>query len=350
MPPEAAASDRGSSTRSGGTPRGPRICRPGRLCPACTMAGRRPALRAEAERTRVVVRWLSTATRVPVGCGHIGFAQAPHPKADRACQPHGRSHLGVGLARRASQFPGRCRCSGACRTLLERRLPLPTRLGSRRVAAVAVGQVFDLPCRRRRQRPTADRRQGAAGRRVVRELVAPDACALRVQWQVEDLPYARTCLRAEAERARVVVRWLSTATRVPVGCGHIGFAQAPHPKADRACQPHGRSHLGVGLARRASPFPGRCRCSRACRTLLERRLPLPTRLGSRRVAAVAVGQVFDLPCRRRRQRPTADRRQGAAGRRVVREFVAPDACALRVQWQVEDLPYTRKRSEPALSC
>ncbi len=191
MPPEAAASDRGSSTRSGGTPRGPRICGPGRLCPACTMAGRRPALRAEAERTRVVVRWLSTTTRVPVGCGHIGFAQAPHPKADRACQPHGRSHLGVGLARRASQFPGRGRCSGACRTLLERRLPLPTRLGSRRVAAVAAGQVFDLPCRRRRQRPTADRRQGAAGRRVVREFVAPDACALRAQWQVEDLPYAR---------------------------------------------------------------------------------------------------------------------------------------------------------------
>ncbi len=102
MPPEAAASDRESSTRSGGTPRGPQIRGPGRLCPACTMAGRRPALRAEAERTRVVVRWLSTTTRVPVGCGHIGFAQAPHPKADRACQPHGRSHLGVGLARRAS--------------------------------------------------------------------------------------------------------------------------------------------------------------------------------------------------------------------------------------------------------
>ncbi len=127
MPPEAAASDRGSSTRSGGAPRGPRVCGPERLCPAGTMAGRRPALSAEAERTRVVVRWLSTTTRVPVGCGHIGFAQAPHPKADRACQPHGRSHLGVGLARRASQFPGRCRCSGACRTLLERRLPLPTR-------------------------------------------------------------------------------------------------------------------------------------------------------------------------------------------------------------------------------
>ncbi len=45
MPPEAAASDRGSSTRSGGTPRGPRIRGPGRLCPAGTMAGRRPALR-----------------------------------------------------------------------------------------------------------------------------------------------------------------------------------------------------------------------------------------------------------------------------------------------------------------
>ena len=39
MPPEAAASDRGSSTRSGGTSRGPRICGPGRLC-SCGHNGR----------------------------------------------------------------------------------------------------------------------------------------------------------------------------------------------------------------------------------------------------------------------------------------------------------------------
>ncbi len=143
------------------------------------------------------------------------FARAPHPEADRACQPYGWRVPGVGLARRASRFRG-ARCRGA-------RCPAPGR-------------------------------PSLLGLRIPRLTgpVSPTAGGFPA-WGWHAVPAVSEVQGAENQGARC---------KVP-GSWQSEFARAPHPEADRACQPYGWRVPGVGLARRASRFRGaRCRGAR----------------------------------------------------------------------------------------
>ena len=145
-----------------------------------------------------------------------------------------------------------------------------------------------------------------------------DAWTLRVQWQVEDLPYA-LAVPGQRRVGRVAHR-RETRTR------------AADRRADRA-------KGGVVRGLTLGPFGSNGR-SKTC----------PTRWRIRPIEAEPVGQVFDLPCPGgagaasggpgRTPAGDADPHRGpAGGSGEWRRGPRVDAWTLRVQWQVEDLPY-----------
>ncbi len=91
-----------------------RFCRMGRILrTASGRAPRAPWMRLRGARRVQGARPLA-ARPLAARPWQPEFARAPHPEADRACQPYGWSVPGVGLARRVSRFRGaRCPAPGS---------------------------------------------------------------------------------------------------------------------------------------------------------------------------------------------------------------------------------------------